>query len=119
MLTLYGISNCDTVRKARKWLEAHQVDFQFHDFRKDGLTIEQIRRWTVCVGMDTLLNKRGTTWRNLPEERREGLDTQGLQSLLLEYPALIKRPLLEGDSLCHTGFKETEYTALINGASHE
>ncbi|KGK43072.1 hypothetical protein LH51_02975 [Nitrincola sp. A-D6] len=119
MLTLYGISNCDTVRKARKWLEAHQLDYHFHDFRKDGLTTEQISRWTDGVGMEKLLNKRGTTWRSLPEERRDGLDTQGLQSLLLEYPTLIKRPLLEGDTICHVGFKETEYSALINGVSHE
>ncbi|WP_417581684.1 ArsC family reductase [Nitrincola sp.] len=119
MLTLYGISNCDTVRKARKWLDAHPVDYRFHDFRKEGLTAEQISRWTDCIGMDKLLNKRGTTWRQLPEERKAGLDIPGLKALLLEYPALIKRPLLEGDNICHVGFNETEYSALINGVSHE
>ncbi len=119
MLTLYGISNCDTVRKARKWLDAHQVEYHFHDFRKDGLTPEQINCWTDSIGMDKLLNKRGTTWRQLPEERKVGLDTPDLQALLLEYPALIKRPLLEGDTLCHVGFNETEYSALMNGVTHE
>lgn len=119
MLTLYGINNCDTVRKARKWLDAHSVDYRFHDFRKDGLTAEQINRWADTIGMDKLLNKRGTTWRQLPEERKEGLDTSGLQALLLEHPALIKRPLLENDRFCHVGFNETEYSVLMNGVSHE
>lgn len=119
MLILYGISNCDTVRKARKWLDAHQHEYHFHDFRKDGLTTEHISRWSDSIGMDKLLNKRGTTWRQLPEERKKSIDTQALQALLLEYPALIKRPLLEGNNLCHVGFNESEYSVLMNGVSHE
>lgn len=123
MLTLYGISNCDTVRKARKWLDAHQVDYRFHDFRKEGLTAADIERWQSTLGLEKLINKRGTTWRQLSETDRETAQSQASE-LLLQYPALIKRPLLEGSLpegpfICEVGFNETLYSDLINGVTHE
>ena len=116
MLTLYGISNCDTVRKAKKWLDAQQVDYQFHDFRKDGLTAADIERWQSSLGLDKLINKRGTTWRQLPDADRERAQSNPSE-LLLRYPAIIKRPLLEGPSICEVGFNETLYSDLINGVN--
>ncbi len=118
MLTLYGISNCDTVRKAKKWLDANQVTYQFHDFRKDGLTQSDIERWVEQLGTEKLINKRGTTWRQLSESDRAKVD-HALAELLQAYPAIIKRPLLEGPSICEVGFNETRYSDLIIGDTHE
>lgn len=115
MTTLYGISNCDTVRKARKWLEARGVEFQFHDFRNQGLSPEQLARWCAAVGLERVLNKRGTTWRQLPEEVKATTDSTALQALMVEQPTLIKRPVLElDDGRVVVGFKDTEYTALFD-----
>lgn len=116
MFTLYGISNCDTVRKAKKWLDAQEVEYRFHDFRKDGLTSNDIERWQTSIGLEKLINKRGTTWRQLTDTDRQKVETQA-NELLLQYPALIKRPLLEGHSICEVGFNETLYSDLINGVS--
>jgi arsenate reductase (glutaredoxin) len=111
MTTLYGIKNCDTIKKARKWLEAHGVDYRFHDFRADGLDEKRLRGWVKQVGWETLLNRRGTTWRKLPDSQRESVDEASAVALMLEQPALIKRPVLEqGKDVC-VGFKEADYAA--------
>lgn len=116
MTTLYGISNCDTVRKTRKWMESNGIDFTFHDFRKEGLEAAQVDRWCDALGIDTVLNKRGTTWRALPAEQRDDLDEKGLRALLVEHPTLIKRPVLEHDDTIRVGFKAEEYAALFGTA---
>lgn len=116
MTTLYGISNCDTVRKTRKWLETNGIDFRFHDFRKDGLERAQVDRWCDALGIDTVLNKRGTTWRALPQAQRDNLDEAGLRALLVEQPALIKRPVLEQNGEIRVGFKADDYAALFGTA---
>lgn len=113
-MILYGISNCDTVRKARKWLSERNVDHQYHDFRKDGLDQETVKNWLDSVGMDVLLNKRGTTWRKLPEEEKTDLSDQRLIQLLVDNPTLIKRPVLITDQQILVGFKEADYLSLIN-----
>lgn len=113
MTTLYGISNCDTVRKARKWLEARGIPFRFHDFRKDGLTADQVNAWCDRLGSEALLNKRGTTWRRLPQAQRDQLDETGLRSLLVEQPTLIKRPVLEHEDQLRVGFNTDGYTELF------
>ena len=109
MVTLYGISNCDTVKKARRWLESRAIDYRFHDYRKDGLNPEQLTAWADELGWDQLLNRRGTTWRRLPEATREGIDRPRALALLLEQPAMIKRPLLDLGPTRKLGFKEAEY----------
>ncbi|GAA0792706.1 ArsC family reductase [Marinobacterium sediminicola] len=115
MTIIYGISNCDTVRKARKWLEAEAVAFDFHDFRKQGLSAEQVDRWCAAVGLDTLLNKRGTTWRQLPDEVKANTDEAALKALLVEQPTLIKRPVLElDDGRIEIGFKAEQYAAAFD-----
>lgn len=114
MTTLYGIKNCDTVKKARRWLEANGVDYTYHDLRNDGLTPKRLEHWETTVGWETLLNRRGTTWRQLPEQVREPLTAERALHLMLEHPTLIKRPVLELDGTIQVGFKESDYETLFN-----
>ena len=114
MITLYGIANCDTVRKARKWLEAHQVPYHFHDFRKVGLSKETLQQWLQHFPLEKLVNKRSTSWRQLSEaEKQDLLDNQNLE-ILLQYPTLIKRPVLINAHKILIGFKEADYEHLFN-----
>lgn len=94
MITLYGIRNCDTCRKAWKWLDGHGVEYRFHDFRRDGIEREIVDRWMDAVGDAQLVNRKGTTWRSLDPGARDALDNEGLRSLLTEQPTLIKRPVV-------------------------
>lgn len=109
MTTLYGIPNCDTVRKARKWLAAHDVDYRFHDFRKDGLTEGKLQAWVAAVGWETLLNKRGQSWRKLPEADKTDLTEAKAMRLMRAEPTLIKRPVLEHAGQVLVGFDESQY----------
>jgi arsenate reductase len=111
--TLYGIGNCDTVRKARRWLDAHHVDYRFHDVRKDGLQRKTLHSWIMELGWESLLNRRGTTWRNLPEAVRDGINAKAAENVMLENPACIKRPLLAHDGRLVLGFRETQYSDLF------
>ena len=108
MTTLYGIKNCDTVRKARKWLESEGINYHFHDFRSDGLNKKDLGVWTKAVGWEVLLNKRGTTWRQLPEKTKETVDEGRAIDLMLANPTLIKRPVLVRGRRVHVGFKRAE-----------
>lgn len=115
MITLFGIPNCDTVRKARKWLEAEGIEYQFHDFKKQGVTEDALSEWISQAGLDTVLNRRGTTWRQLPESDREGIDETKAIALLLEHTSMIKRPVLQmTNGIVHIGFKPEQYQALFN-----
>ena len=111
MTTLYGISNCDTIKKARKWLDANGIDYRFHDYRKDGLKADWLESWCDELGWEALLNKRGTTWRKLPEETKAAADRSQAIALMLEQPAMIKRPLLDLGNNRKLGFKENEYSS--------
>jgi arsenate reductase len=113
MVTLYGIANCDTVRKARKWLTSHNVDYQFHDFRKEGLTARQLKHWAMLVDWETLLNRRGQSWRKLSDKEKANLNEARALKLMLAEPTLIKRPVLELKSQLHVGFKDTDYQNLF------
>ncbi|MFY0676336.1 MAG: ArsC family reductase [Neptuniibacter sp.] len=113
MITLYGIPNCDTIKKARKWLEANDCDYQFHDFRKDGLEEQQLKSWVAELGWEVLLNKRGTTWRQQPDDVKESIDETSAIELMLEHPAMIKRPVMDTGAVRKVGFKDTEYAALL------
>jgi arsenate reductase (glutaredoxin) len=94
-IVVYGIANCDTVRRARRELGTAGLAHRFHDFRRDGLDPALLDRWIAAVGWEALLNRRGTTWRTLPAETREGIDAARVRSLLLEQPTLIRRPVIE------------------------
>ena len=109
MLTLYGIKNCDTVKKARQWLEAQGIEYRFHDFRKDGLDLGRLERWEAELGWEALLNKRGTSWRRLEESQRESIDRAKALGLMLAQPSLIKRPVLEIGTKTLIGFIPEEY----------
>ena len=113
MITLYGIPNCDTIKKAKKWLEANSVEYRFHDFRKDGLEAEQLKGWADELGWELLLNKRGTTWRQQPDEVKNSIDEASALALMLEQPAMIKRPVLDTGSQRKVGFKDSEYAELL------
>ncbi|KGE04008.1 ArsC family reductase [Pseudohaliea rubra] len=113
MITVYGISNCDTVRKARRWLEAHGIEYRFHDFREDGLAPEAVAAWIDELGADALVNRRSTSWRALPASTRENLDRNTAIAAILEQPTLVKRPLLDTGAGLHCGFREADYERLF------
>lgn len=114
-LILYGIKNCDTVRKARRYLDEQQIAYRFHDYRVDGADAALLHSFVQTLGADILINKRGTTWRNLPEEvRLQVTDNDSAVSLMQAHPAVIKRPLLadaNGKMLC--GFSATTYQTFL------
>ncbi len=112
MLTLYGIKNCDTVKKARRWLEDHGIEYQYHDFRQDGLDKKQLSGWVEQLGWEAILNKRSTTWRNLPDKDKEITTNTRAVKLLLANPTLIKRPVTVKNKTLLTGFKEIEFKKL-------
>lgn len=106
---LYGIKNCDTVKKARAWLDEHHIEYRFHDFRGDGLELKQVRGWLQELGLETLVNMRGTTWKQLDEKTRAGMTASNAAALIAVHPALIKRPLLDIGHQRFVGFNETMY----------
>ncbi len=112
-LILFGISNCDTVRKARKALSADETSYVFHDFRKDGLSLDQVSAMLTALGAEKLLNRRGTTWRHLSDADKARADGEGLASLLVEYPALIKRPIWKGGDEFKIGFSAADADTLL------
>ena len=114
MTLLYGIKNCDTVRKARKWLESEEIDYAFHDFRIDGLNKKDLQTWVKAVGWEVLLNKRSTTWKQLPDKDKETVDEGKAIALMLTNPTLIKRPVLIQEKIVHVGFKSAEYKKLFS-----
>lgn len=113
MTTLYGIKNCDTMKKARVWLDAHGVSYEFHDYKQQGVERAQLERWIRAVGWEILLNRNGTTFRKLPPQRRESVDERSAIELMLEQPAMIKRPVLEHPGGVLVGFKPEVYAATL------
>ncbi len=113
MIKLYGIKNCDTVRKARKWLEQASVQHEFVDFRDTPLTTKQLQQWHGSVG-DDLLNKRSTTWKQLSEAERNIEKPADMLALLAAYPTLIKRPVLVTDKTVAIGFSTDRYSEIIH-----
>lgn len=109
MITLYGIKNCDTVRKARRWLDANRIEYRFHDLRIDGLDQGALEAWVAELGWEALLNRRGTTWRHIAESERQCLDERSATRLMLNHPTLIKRPVLELSSRYIVGFSSKTY----------
>ncbi|MGS0674291.1 ArsC family reductase [Shewanella sp. 0m-4] len=114
LLTLFGIKNCDTVRKARKWLEANQLEVAFHDFREDGLSTEQIEQWVSAIGWEALFNKRSTSYRNLTDTEKNDINEKKAVALMALYPTLIKRPVLVVNGQVQVGFKEADYRTWFN-----
>lgn len=111
-----GIPNCDTVKKARSWLEAHGVPFEFHDFKKAGLSPSLVKGWLADVSLDVLVNRRGTTWRALPDEAKATAETvDGAIALMVEKPSVVKRPVVVVDGRVKSlGFSVEQYEALFD-----
>jgi arsenate reductase (glutaredoxin) len=113
MMTMYGIPNCDTVKKARAWLGERGVAFAFHDYKKDGVDAAALARWVEALGWEALLNRSGTTFRKLPEAEREGLDRARAVALMLAHPSAIRRPVMEHAGGIELGFKPERYEAVF------
>jgi Spx/MgsR family transcriptional regulator len=113
MVSIYGIPNCDTMKKARQWLTDHQVEYTFHDYKKEGLEERRLRQWVKQVGWETLLNRRGMMWRKLDDAIKAGIDEASAIRIMLETPSIIKRPVLEYGKTLHVGFKDAEYAAIF------
>ena len=114
-VTIHGIRNCDTMKKAFAWLDAAMVAYRFHDYRADGISRPDIERWADAVGWEKLLNRSSTTFRALPDEARAGIDRAGAIALMLEQPTMIKRPVLEAGQAIEVGFRPERYEALFGG----
>jgi Spx/MgsR family transcriptional regulator len=112
-LTIYGIKNCDTMKKARAWLDAHKVDYAFHDYKVAGIERGKLEGWVKKAGWETLLNKAGTTFRKLPDADKANLTEKKAIALMLAQPSIIKRPVLElGGGKLLIGFKPDQYEAI-------
>jgi arsenate reductase (glutaredoxin) len=113
-MKLYGIRNCDTVKKARAWLAEHRIEMTFHDFKSEGVTMDHLDRWVKAVSWETLLNRKGTTWRGLPDEVKDSVtDAASAKQVMLENPSVIKRPVLELDDKVNVGFSPEKYNELF------
>jgi Spx/MgsR family transcriptional regulator len=109
-ITIYGIKNCDTMKKARAWLDKHGVDYAFHDYKTAGIERERLERWTKKIGWETLLNCAGTTFRKLPDKDKDALTEKKVFALMLAQPSMIKRPVLDlGGGKLLVGFKPELY----------
>jgi len=113
MITLYGIKNCDTVRKATKWLEANEIEHQLYDLKKQSLTTELLTQFVEQSDWSLLLNKRSTTFRNLPDEIKNNLTDEVMFAAVLEQPTLLKRPLLPLNGELNLGFKADQYQSIF------
>ena len=109
MIVVYGINNCDTVKKARKWLSKNNIEYQFHDFRKDGLSESKIKQWVGQIDWEILLNRRGTTWRKLSEDQKATINKSNAVKLMADQPTLIKRPVVEHNNEIIVGFSADTY----------
>jgi arsenate reductase len=113
MTTIYGIKNCDTMKKARAWLDGKGVAYAFHDYKSAGIERSRLEAWARQVGWEALLNRAGTTFRKLPDEDKEGLTEAKAIALMLAQPSMIKRPVLEAGGKLLVGFKPQQYEALL------
>lgn len=115
-IALYGIPNCDTVKKARAWLADHDIAYRFHDFKKNGVSGKLLSGWLATLSWQSLVNTRGTTWRGLPEARRADIvDADSAIALMAESPSVIKRPVLDAAGLVHVGFTDEMYAQIFSG----
>lgn len=114
MITLYGIRNCDTVKKARTWLDKHGIDYRYHDFREGGMDAESVAAWMEELGWQNLLNRKSTSWKALDEQTRLHMDETAAQKAVLAHPTLIKRPLLDTGKQRYTGFSAASYEKIFN-----
>jgi arsenate reductase len=113
MIKIYGIPNCDTMKKARKWLDSNNLNYEFHDYKKLGVPEKKLKLWVKKTSWDIILNKRGTTWRKLDDKIKNNIDESSAIQVMLDNPSTIKRPVLENGNTLLIGFKEDEYKTLL------
>ena len=113
-VTLYGISSCDTIRKAKTWLESRGIEFKFHDYRKQGLEQQLLQSMESELGWEAMLNRRGTTWRKLSDSVRDQIDQASAIRVMMDNPAIIKRPILATDNQLHVGFSDRQYQEVFS-----
>ena len=113
MTTLYGIPNCDTMKKARKWLADNGIDYEFHDYKRRGIEREKLEEWIGEVGWEVLLNRRGMMWRKVPQDIKDNIDEASAIALMIATPSIIKRPVLDTGGVRHVGFKPESYEAIF------
>lgn len=113
MLTIYGIKSCDTCRKARKYLNEHDIEYKFHDLREDGLDIQMLERWTQRMGWERLMNRQSLTWRKIPEVDRNDMTRDKALAAMIDGPTLIKRPVFESDNYIAVGFSEKRFSEFL------
>ncbi len=112
-VTIYGIKNCDTMKKARTWLDAKRLAYAFHDYKSDGVSKEKLAAWAKQVGWEKLLNRAGATFRALSDADKQDINEKKAITLMLAQPSMIKRPVLEADDVLVVGFKPEEYAAVF------
>ncbi len=112
-ITIYGIKNCDSIKKTRTWFEDKQLDYRFHDYRIDGLENPLIKAFTEKLDIDSILNRRSTSWRQLSDDQKADLNTEKVLQLMLENPTLIKRPIVSIDGQLIVGFQPDQYSAML------
>jgi arsenate reductase len=115
-ITIYGIKNCDTMKKARGWLDSHGVAYSFHDYKTAGIAKDKLKKWSDELGWETLLNRAGTTFRKLPDVEKEGLNERKALALMLAQPSMIKRPVLDLGSKLLVGFKPEIYASEVTSS---
>ncbi len=116
MITLYGIPNCNTIKKAREWLAVHNIEYHFHDYKKEGVTSEKLKKWIAEFGVETVVNRKGTTWKKISVEApNQKLTATSAIKLMKENPSLIKRPVLESEENTLIGFEESNYQNFFKG----
>jgi len=113
VITLYGIPNCDTMKKARAWLADNDIEYAFHDYKKAGIDEPRLRAWAGELGWQALLNTRGMMWRKVPQDVKDGIDEASAIRLMLETPSIIKRPVLDTGDARYVGFKPEEYQRIL------
>ena len=109
MITIYGIPNCDTMKKARAWLAEAGIEYRFHDYKKAGVATADLKRWAAEVGWEVLLNRAGTTFRKLPPETKKNINKSKALALMIENPSMIRRPVLEANGQVLVGFDKVRY----------
>ncbi len=113
MIKIYGIPNCDTMKKAMKWLDKHKVTYEFHDYKKWGVPENELKQWVKNASWEVVLNKRSTTWKGLSDTMKKNLNEYSSIRIMLDNPSSIKRPVLVNNKTLIIGFKEDEYKTLL------